>query len=76
MEIIRQINEVDKIKKLYSNHDEACESNVVSFTPPANPTVIGLLDDVDAVLSDPNTRAVAEDTLRSALQHIASQFIR
>ena len=76
MSEIRKISEIDRINKLYDVHDDMREKNVLPFVPPANPNVLGLLDDVEALLSDPVTRDLAENTLRSALQYIASQIVR
>ena len=73
---IRKISEIDRINKLYRDHDTACDMNVISFVPPVNPNIIGLLDDVEALLSDPHTRDLTESTLRCALQHLAKQFVK
>lgn len=76
MSKIRQLNEIDRINKLYEVHDVARRENILPFFAPPNPNILGLLDDVEALLSDPKTRDLTENTLRSALQHIAQQVVR
>ena len=71
----RKSIEIDRINKLYDDHSAACDANVIAFEPPHNLTVLGLLDDVEALLMDPKTRKDAEAVLRTALQHISQQQI-
>lgn len=76
MSRVRHLTEIDRINKLYEIHDTSRQPNILPFVVPANPNILGLLDDVEALLSDPNTRALTENTLRCALQHIAEQVVR
>lgn len=76
MDKIRQLTQGDRIKALYEAHANDAAPNIVPFRGPRTPRVEELIDDIEALLSDPITYHLTEDVLRTALQHIASQIMK
>ncbi len=72
---VRYLNKADRINALYQQHDNSQIDNVVTLNPPLCPRVIGMMDDVQALLQDPQTRPIAESVLRDALKIIAQNVI-
>lgn len=63
--------QINHINALYRAYDNIAEAKVVPFVPALSANTTELLSDIEALLSQPQTRKLTEDTLRTALQHIA-----
>lgn len=72
-ETVRPITPEDKIEALYSRQDFLSErhNNIVPLVGPLCQRSLTILDDVQALLEHPATRALTQDIMSSTLQHIA-----
>lgn len=74
---IISLDQNDLIESLYLGaEDSVSNNNVISLNFPSIERVQCLLDDLEAILSEPTNLDVVEPILREALQHIASELIR
>ena len=69
------LDQTDRIEALYQQYDKNQESNLVTLNAPLCQNVLGMIEDVQALLEDPQTRPIAEPILRKALNIIAGNII-
>lgn len=64
------------IDRLYEGAEfEVTDSNVISIDFSSPERAMCLIEDIAAVLEDPQDARIAEPVLREALQHIASKIL-
>lgn len=74
-EIHSKPNPIKQINQLYDMHDRQCGRNVVGFQPPLTPTGEGIINDVIALLEDPEYRWIAQPALEDTLQKITRKIL-
>lgn len=73
-ENIRHLLPTDRISNMYAKCDQTGNDNIFTFVPPLSVKALEIIDDVSALLEDPNTRSVAEEILSEAIYEIAAKL--
>lgn len=63
------------IEQLYAREDAKPQSNIVKLTPGLTRTGASIVDDVEALLRDPDLRHLAEPVLKHVLSVLAQELL-
>lgn len=70
---LKQERAMEDIRREYLRHQYTPLTNVLEFVPPLSNRTLEILDNVEALLTDKNTRFLAEEILQEAIYEIAQK---
>lgn len=65
-----------EINNLYAFYDEPLSGNVITLDPPMGRQELEIIDNVHALLSNPDTRQYSRNILQSALEQIGADLLQ